>query len=54
MKVVLTFMFFLSCVIIGLWLMLSPLFEKVGEKAMKLKNILKDDDKSDKSEEKAY
>lgn len=53
MKVALTFMFFLSCVIIGLWLLLSPLFEKVGEKAVKLKNILKDDE-NDKSKEKTY
>ncbi|ARC58822.1 hypothetical protein J5TS1_31910 [Bacillus licheniformis] len=42
-KVVIGSIILLLIIGFGVWLMLSPTFSKIGDKASKLKNVLEDD-----------
>ncbi|WP_167374920.1 hypothetical protein [Gottfriedia luciferensis] len=44
MKVMIGSILIIFLFLFGLWLMLSPSFEKIGEKSVKVKNILKDEE----------
>ncbi|WP_180233006.1 hypothetical protein [Bacillus sp. AFS055030] len=47
MKVLVGSILIILLLLCGIWLLLSPTFEKIGEKSAKVKNILKD--KEDKN-----
>ncbi|WP_179865468.1 MULTISPECIES: hypothetical protein [unclassified Bacillus (in: firmicutes)] len=42
MKVILGSIIIILLLLFGLWLLLSPTFEKIGDKTVKVKNILKE------------
>jgi len=45
LKVLLGSILIILLLLFGIWLIISPGFEKIGEKSSKIKNILKDEEK---------
>ncbi|MEH6939600.1 hypothetical protein V7056_17385 [Bacillus sp. JJ664] len=44
MKVIIGSILIILLFLLGIWLILSPTFQKIGEKSAKVKNILKDEE----------